>query len=45
MVFPYNSKNKGVNAQEATTRATKLLSHARVKIWGVHTGSVRECDK
>ena len=44
MVFPYNSKNKGVNAQEATTRATKL-SHARVKIWGVHTGSVRECDK
>ena len=43
--------NKGVYAQKATTRATsdkivaRTASHARVKIWGVHTGSVRAYDK
>ena len=44
VAIPY----KGVNAQEATTRATsdKIVAcrtHARVEIWGVHTGSVRAC--
>ena len=37
-----------VYVQEATTRATRdkivaCRTHARVKIWGVHTGSVRAC--
>ena len=49
--FMIKCYNKGVYAQEATTRATSdeivahTASHARVKIWGVHTGSVRAYDK
>ena len=40
IIVPYLAK--GVYIKGATTRArVRATTHARVKIWGVHTGSVR----